>query len=108
MALYEDLDRHDRTRAAGQRHAQAAVAVARERSGDQRFQGLAAGSLQETIELGLVILLLGCWLVGAYAGIVYWAEQGSLMGLFLTAVVSGVGAFSTLPLYLFLGNTDPE
>lgn len=79
-----------------------------ERSGDQLPQAQTGGSLQKTIELGLVILLLGCWMVGAYAGIVYWAVQGSLMGVFLTAVVSGLGAFSTLPLYLFLGNTDPE
>ena len=108
MALYEDLDRHDRTQAAGQRRSQAALAIVMERPGDQPIRGLTTRSLYETVQLGLVILLLGCWLVGAYAGIVYWAVQGSLMGVFLTAVVSGLGAFSTLPLYLFLGNTDPE
>ena len=44
------------------------------------------------MKLGLAALLLGCWIVGAYAGIVYWALTASLWGVILSAVVPGLGA----------------
>ncbi len=53
----------------------------------------------EVVRLGLVVLLLGLWIAGAYAGIVYWALNGSLLGVILSAVVTGVGATSTLSLF---------
>jgi hypothetical protein len=38
-------------------------------------------------------------MAGAYAGIVYWALNGSLLGVILSALVTGVGATSTLSLF---------
>jgi hypothetical protein len=53
MALYEDLGSD---RPAG-------------RFGEEP----ATPRLSETVRLGLVALLVGLWIAGAYAGIVYWS-----------------------------------
>ena len=58
----------------------------------------------ETVRLGFVALLVGLWLVAAYAGIVYWSLQGSLLGVMVSAVVPGLAAASTWGLYLKLGS----
>ncbi len=59
----------------------------------------ATETLSEMVWLGLFVLLLGLWMAGAYAGIVYWALEGSLLGVILSDLVTGVGATSTLSLF---------
>jgi len=44
---------------------------------------------------GLLLLLLLCWMGGAYGGIVYWSLQGSLLGVLASAVVPGLAATFT-------------
>ncbi len=63
----------------------------------------ASSSVAEAVEMGLVTLLLIGWTAGAFGGIVYWAMQGSLGGVILSAVVPGLGAMSTLPLLRWPG-----
>ena len=92
MALYESLEVN-----------RVKVTTATEPSRGRLHLVPATGSLAEAVRLGLIILLLICWAVGAYAGIVYWAVQGSIWGVVLSAIVPGFGAASTLSLYLCLG-----
>lgn len=60
----------------------------------------------ETLRLGLVALLVGLWLTGAYAGIVYWSLHGSLLGVIVSAAVAGMAAASTWSLYFKLGGEE--
>ncbi len=53
--------------------------------------GSSAG-LPEPVRLGLAALLLTCWVIGACAGIVYWALNVSLLGVLLSATLPGLGA----------------
>ena len=39
--------------------------------------------------------MLACWMAGGYAEIVYWSFQISLLGMIVSAGVSGVGTAST-------------
>ena len=55
------------------------------------------------VRVGLVGLLLTCWMTGAYAGIVYWSVQGSLLGVIVSAGIFGAGAAST-----WLGLIEPQ
>lgn len=87
MALYEILDRGSSVlstsgEAPGER---------RRRSPAHRAVGMA--------QVGMVVLLLTCWLAGGYAGIVYWSVQGSLLGVIASAGVSGAGAASVWSLF---------
>lgn len=84
MAVYEDLS-HDR------RHGRPVLASAMEHP-------------LERVRLGLVALLVGLWLVAAYAGIVYWSVQGSLLGVLASAAVSGLAAAATWTLYVRLAS----
>ena len=86
MALYEDLDRQPRLAAipldpAGRMGASVAV--------------LATERLAGTVRVSLLALLLACWVAGAYAGIVYWSLQGSLLGVIASALVPGIAATFT-------------
>jgi hypothetical protein len=73
MALYESFERE----------AQDAAAGAQERSLSSRLAAL--------FHVVLVACLVTCCVAGAYAGIVYWAFEGSLLGVFASALISGVG-----------------
>ncbi len=56
--------------------------------------------LADAVATGLTVLLTVLFvmvqLVGSYTGIVYWAVQGSLGGVLLSALVPGFGAVSLL------------
>ncbi len=73
MALYESFDRDDRDAAAG----------SEELSLSSRLVAL--------FHVVLVACLVTCCVAGAYAGIVYWSVEGSLLGVVASALVSGVG-----------------
>ena len=86
MALYESLNRQDRVTAVpyGSSHPMTAAAP--------------AISMDEVIgaaRAACLACLLLCWIVGAYAGIVYWSLQGSLLGVVASAVIPGIAATST-------------
>jgi hypothetical protein len=82
MALYDDLDRHDRMAAS------VSLPVAAQLTG--------------MVRLGLLAFLLVCWIAGAYAGIVYWSLQGSLLGVIASALVPGIAAASTWSAFTML------
>ena len=84
MAFYESLDSQDLDMAAA---SDAARRQLRQRS--------VSDWLVAAVRVGLVGLLLACWVAAAYAGIVYWSFQGSLLGVVVSALVSGGGALST-------------
>jgi len=89
MALYEDLRRHDR----GER-----VVAATYNPSHPMRASTSAISLDEvigTLRLVFLAFLLLCWVAGAYAGIVYWSLQGSLLGVLASAIVPGLAATST-------------
>jgi hypothetical protein len=89
MALYEDLRRHDRRER---------VVAATYNPPHPMRASRPVISLDEVIRgLRLVLLafLLLCWMAGAYAGIVYWSLQGSLLGVLASAIVPGLAATST-------------
>ena len=55
-------------------------------------------SVREVIGLlraALLALLLVGWVAGAYAGIVYWSLQGSLLGVLASSIIPGIAATST-------------
>jgi hypothetical protein len=56
---------------------------------------LSMGDLVGILRAALLALLLVCWVTGAYAGIVFWSLQGSLLGVIASAVVPGLAATST-------------
>ena len=86
MALYEDLDRQGRMTAIAYRqsHPRAAEAPA-----------LSWEDVVRTVRAASLAFLIVCWVAGAYAGIVYWSLQGSLLGVLASAVVGGIAATST-------------
>ncbi len=86
MALYDDLNRHPRVSAApyALSHRRGAPAPASRR-------GRLIGTLQA---VGLAFLMV-CWIAGAYAGIVYWSLQASLLGVIASALIPGIAATST-------------
>ena len=89
MALYEDLRRHDRR--------ERVVAAIYNPPHPMRASAPVI-SLDEVIgalRLVLLAFLLLCWVAGAYAGIVYWSLQGSLLGVLASAVFPGMAATST-------------
>jgi len=93
MALHESLEAQGLTPTTGAAPCQ-----------DKLIELPRIGSLAEAAGLVLVCLLLLCWTVGAYAGVVYWSVQGSLWGVILSVIIPGFGATSTLPLYVWLGH----
>jgi hypothetical protein len=70
VALYESL------------HCELVVPQPRNRSDRIAPPGVLSGP----IRFGLFVLLLGLWMAGAYAGIVYWALNGSLLGVILSVI----------------------
>jgi hypothetical protein len=85
MALYESLSHQDLSVASG-----AAADGSQPSISDQ---------LVGALRLGLVLVLLACWMAGGYAGIVYWSVEGSLLGVIAASSVSGLGATSTWTLF---------
>ncbi len=75
MALYEDLGS--------------------ERPAGSQGQERAAHRVSETIRLGLVVLLVGLWIAGAYGGMVYWALQESVLGVLASTLVSLIAGAAT-------------
>lgn len=86
MALYEDLDP--------------------DHPAGRTNQAPAGHRISETIRLGLVALLVGLWIAGAYGGIVYWSLQGSLQGVLASTLVS-LAAGAAIWLF-FVKLTDHE
>jgi hypothetical protein len=84
MALYESLD-----------HQNLSTPTAANAARRQLRQRSVYDWLVWAVRVGLVGLLLACWVGAAYAGIVYWSFQGSLLGVVVSALVSGGGALST-------------
>src|SRR5690349_19638032 len=86
MALYEDVDRQHRAPAISYdpAHRMGASAPA------IRMEQLFAAA-----RVALLALLVVCWIAGAYAGIVYWSFQGSLLGVIASAIVPGLAATAT-------------
>ena len=66
-----------------------------ERDGRQAGAGFGERSLSSKIaplfHMVLVACLVTCCVAGAYAGIVYWSFEGSLLGVIASALISGVG-----------------
>jgi hypothetical protein len=56
---------------------------------------ISMGEVIGAVRVVLLALLLLCWVAGAYAGIVYWSLQGSLLGVLASAVIPGIAATST-------------
>jgi hypothetical protein len=73
MALYESFDLEAEDAADG----------SQERSSSSRLAAL--------LQIVLVACLMTCSVAGAYAGIVYWAFEGSLLGVVVSALIAGVG-----------------
>ena len=86
MALYEVLGRHDPA-TANPNASSRAIALAHPASSAEHMVGM--------IRVGFLALLLACWVAGAYAGIVYWSLQGSLLGVIASALVPGIAATFT-------------
>ena len=86
MALYESLDRHDRVVAVAYTPSCPVPAAAPSISMDEVIGAVRAV---------LLAFLLLCWVAGAYAGIVYWSLQGSLLGVLASAVIPSMAATST-------------
>ena len=89
MALYDDLkrqNRRDRVVAVSYIPSHPLVASAPAISMDEVIRAA---------RIVLLVFLLLCWVAGAYAGIVYWSLQGSLLGVLASAVVPGLVATST-------------
>jgi hypothetical protein len=86
MALYEDLDRQPRVSAVPYHPSHRVDGSAPVATMD-RLVGAAQAA-------GLAFLLV-CWVAGAYAGIVYWSLQGSLLGVIASALIPGLAATST-------------
>ncbi len=86
MALSEALDLQDLTPAVDQAALHPAPA--------------GRAGLAQAGASGLIVLFLIFLAMGSYSGIVYWALQGSLGGVLLSAVVPGFGAASLLLLIL--------
>jgi hypothetical protein len=82
MALYEDLGP--------------------DRPAGRPGQEPATPRLSETIRLGLVVLLVGLWIAGAYGGIVYWALQESVLGVLASTLVSLIAGAATWLLFIKL------
>ncbi len=93
MALYESLDRQDRT---------APMAY----SGSYNAQGLSSAGTSEPLVGAVRVVLLGflllCWIAGAYAGIVYWSFHSSLLGVIASAVIPGLAATATWSAFMEL------
>ena len=88
MALYDDLNRQPQPRVTAVpydlSHRMGASAPASRK-------GRLTGMLQAA---GLAFLMV-CWIAGAYAGIVYWSLQASLLGVIASALIPGIAATST-------------
>ena len=80
MALYDNQNRRARRTAAP-----TSVALAAAHPG--QLVGLVR-------LIGLAVLLIG-WVAGAYAGIVYWSFQGSLLGVIGSTAMWGAAAAAT-------------
>jgi hypothetical protein len=92
MARFDELDRPGRSPAIPDRPSY------RSAPGPARALAAPAGPaepLLAMIRLGLLALLLACWVAGAYAGIVFWSFQGSLLGVIASALVPGLAATLT-------------
>ncbi|TNC42741.1 hypothetical protein FHG66_21315 [Rubellimicrobium rubrum] len=92
MALTETLDRQDMTPTVDQ-------AASYPLPAPPRLAGL-ADAVATGLTVLLTVLFVMVQLVGSYTGIVYWAVQGSLGGVLLSAFVPGFGAASLLPVIL--------
>jgi hypothetical protein len=82
MALYEDLGP--------------------DRSAASLGQEPAPPRMSEAVRLGLVAFLVGLWIAGAYAGIVYWALQGSLLGVLASTLLSLAAGAATWSVFVKL------
>ena len=89
MALYEDLKRHGR-------HDRAiAVSYNPPHPMSASASAISMGEVIGAVRVVVLAFLLLCWVAGAYAGIIYWSLQGSLLGVLASAVVPGIAATST-------------
>ena len=86
MALYDALDRHDRVEA---------VAYTPSRPVATEAPAFSKDDVIGAVRAVLLALLLPFWVAGAYAGIVYWSLQGSLLGVLASAVIPSMAATST-------------
>ena len=89
MALYEDLNRRDR------RNPAAAASYNPSRPMSGAAPAISMDEVVGTVRVALLSFLLLCWVAGAYAGLVYWSLQGSLLGVLASAIVPGIAATST-------------
>ncbi len=88
MALYDDLNRQPQSRVTAVPYDLSHQTGA---SASTRRRGRLVGTLQA---VGLAFLMV-CWIAGAYAGIVYWSLQASLLGVIASALIPGIAATST-------------
>ena len=88
MALYDDLNRQPQSRVTAVPYDLSHQAGA---SASTSRRGRLVGTLQA---VGLAFLMI-CWIAGAYAGIVYWSLQASLLGVIASALIPGIAATST-------------
>jgi hypothetical protein len=86
MALYDDLSRRNRVKA---------ITYDRSRSLATEAPAFSQDDVVGAVRAVLLALLLLCWVAGAYAGIVYWSLQGSLLGVLASAIVPGIAATCT-------------
>jgi hypothetical protein len=96
MALYEDLDRQPRM-AASTYGSSPSVASSPSTTVMECLVG--------TVRVVSLAFLLVCWIAGAYAGIVYWSLQGSLLGVIASAIIPGLAATSTWSAFMALEET---
>jgi hypothetical protein len=85
MALYEDLDRQPRRTPSPYGSPRSVTAAA----------AIPVDEVVRAVRIAFLGFLLICWVAGAYAGIVYWSLQGSLLGVLVSAVLPGIAAVST-------------
>ena len=86
MALYEDLDRQSRV---------AAVPHPPSHRMEASSTALSMDDVVGAARVLVLAFLLICWVTGAYAGIVYWSLQGSLLGVIASALIPGLAATFT-------------
>ena len=94
MALYDDLNRQPRVNRQPQARVTAVPYGLSHQTGASALasrRGRLIGTLQA---VGLAFLMV-CWIAGAYAGIVYWSLQASLLGVIASALIPGIAATST-------------
>ena len=95
MALYDDLNRQPQAQVTAVPYDLSHQAGA---SASTSCRGRLVGTLQAA---GLAFLMV-CWIAGAYAGIVYWSFQASVLGVVASARIPGIAATSTWSAFVAL------